>query len=394
LEGSSLGLTGFTLQYKIAPEPTWSGFTAPSPNDETGGEVTGIPLTTNIWAFPNALSYGGHYYWTVKTVGTTPSYSAVSGEFTVVGGASTNSIQLSFPSDASTISTTSTALMWYVVGSSLGIHHYKIIYSSSDEFAGDPPITISTTSTTASKIIEDLTQGATYYWKIRAYYNADESSPASSWSEVYQFTVMPGSLNVVVQPIVGGPNNLKVSTNSPTLSWYTPVAAAANKSYEVQIAENSNFSDAKKISTNTQSVQTSGLKSGKDYYWRVRAKDNSNNYSYYSCIGKFGVSSSVTAVEEETIPTEFALEQNYPNPFNPTTRITYSLPKSSFITLKIYDMLGREVRTLVNQNMSAGYQTVEWNGEDNFGSKVASGAFIYRITAGGFVSTKKMLLIK
>jgi len=95
-----------------------------------------------------------------------------------------------------------------------------------------------------------------------------------------------------------------------------------------------------------------------------------------------------------SLPKEFALDQNYPNPFNPTTTIRFALPKDAMVSLKIYDVLGREVRTLVNGRVSAGYQQVVWDGRNEFGSQVASGMYIYHITAGDFVSTKKMMMLK
>jgi hypothetical protein len=102
----------------------------------------------------------------------------------------------------------------------------------------------------------------------------------------------------------------------------------------------------------------------------------------------------VTDVEDESLPTEYSIFQNYPNPFNPSTIISYALPKSSFVTLKIYDMLGREVKTLVNSEQSAGILNIQWNGDNNFGSKVSTGAYIYMIQAGDFFQARKMILLK
>ncbi len=102
----------------------------------------------------------------------------------------------------------------------------------------------------------------------------------------------------------------------------------------------------------------------------------------------------VTKVNPEEIPLTFALDQNFPNPFNPTTMIRFALPKESKVSLKVYDVIGREVRTLVNGDLAAGINTVEWNGRNNLGQSVASGMYLYRIQAGTFVSTKKMMLLK
>ncbi len=94
------------------------------------------------------------------------------------------------------------------------------------------------------------------------------------------------------------------------------------------------------------------------------------------------------------IPTEYALEQNYPNPFNPSTTLRYSLKESSRVTLQIYNVLGQLVRTLVNENQTAGRKEVQWNALNEFGVKVSSGIYIYRLQANDFVSTKKMILLK
>jgi hypothetical protein len=98
--------------------------------------------------------------------------------------------------------------------------------------------------------------------------------------------------------------------------------------------------------------------------------------------------------QNANLPLTYSLEQNYPNPFNPTTSIKFTLPKASDVTLKVYDLLGREVRTLVNGTTEAGYYETVWNGHNNLGAQVATGVYIYRIEAGSFVSTKKMMLLK
>lgn len=96
----------------------------------------------------------------------------------------------------------------------------------------------------------------------------------------------------------------------------------------------------------------------------------------------------------EGLPKKFALSQNYPNPFNPNTVIRYSLPVNSKTNLEIYDILGRKVRTLVNEGQNAGYYRIVWDGRNGYGQAVASGIYIYRIQAGDFVKVRKMMLVK
>jgi len=88
-------------------------------------------------------------------------------------------------------------------------------------------------------------------------------------------------------------------------------------------------------------------------------------------------------------PSEFALLQNYPNPFNPTTKISWQSPVNSRQTLKVFDILGNEVATLVDEEMEAGYHSVDFNG-----SNLSSGVYFYRVQSGSFIDTKKMILLR
>jgi hypothetical protein len=94
------------------------------------------------------------------------------------------------------------------------------------------------------------------------------------------------------------------------------------------------------------------------------------------------------------VPDEFDLSQNYPNPFNPTTTIKYTLKEDVKVSLKIYNMLGQEVRNLVDESQTAGLREVVWNGKNDFGQQVASGVYIYRMVAGNFIQIRRMILLK
>ena len=90
----------------------------------------------------------------------------------------------------------------------------------------------------------------------------------------------------------------------------------------------------------------------------------------------------------------YRLAQNYPNPFNPNTTIIYQIPVAGHVDLRIYDVKGGLVRTLVDTPKGAGLHVTDWNGKDNMGRSVASGIYFYRIKSGDFVQTKKMVLLK
>lgn len=100
------------------------------------------------------------------------------------------------------------------------------------------------------------------------------------------------------------------------------------------------------------------------------------------------------AADEVGIPRAFALEPNYPNPFNPATTIRYRLPRPEHVRLTIYNLAGQTVRTLLNAPLPAGVHTGVWDGRDDRGREVASGVYLYRLSAGDFIQTRKMILIR
>jgi len=101
-----------------------------------------------------------------------------------------------------------------------------------------------------------------------------------------------------------------------------------------------------------------------------------------------------TSGADDSLPLRFALETNYPNPFNPMTNIYYSVGSTGDVSLQIYDLAGRLVRTLVKGKVQRGHYTALWDGTDNLGKNVASGAYFYRLSAAGFTQNRKMVLLK
>jgi hypothetical protein len=242
--------------------------------------------------------------------------------------------------------------------------------------------------------VPGLLAGTTYYWQVRSRL-ASNNAVISNYSSVAQFTVSPGASPVVVlpaNPIVGA----SINSTTANLSWIVPAKSTSVITYDLELAMKKDMSDAVVIrDIDKASYKVAGLNSSTTYFWRVQSKTSEGEKSNYSYLGEFNTGTGVTGVEEiAVIPNEFSLEQNYPNPFNPTTTIKYSLPENSFVTIRIFDMLGREVNTLVNKEMTAGTHSINWSGEDSFGMKVTSGTYVYRISSGKFNSVKKMVLIK
>ena len=119
---------------------------------------------------------------------------------------------------------------------------------------------------------------------------------------------------------------------------------------------------------------------------------------YPECIEEYvGVQDTANcdqvSITEQTLPFTYNLYNPYPNPFNPVTTLRYDLPEQSHVNIVIYDMLGREVRTLINQTQEGGFKSVIWNSTNDYGKPVSAGVYLYQIHAGEFVQTKKMVLL-
>ena len=112
-------------------------------------------------------------------------------------------------------------------------------------------------------------------------------------------------------------------------------------------------------------------------------------------MGAFGVGCDALVIaENNVVPELYTLHQNYPNPFNPVTTLRYDLPEDALVNIIIYDMMGRQIKTLINDHQAAGYRSLQWNATNNAGSPLSAGIYLYMIQAGDFMQTKKMVLLK
>ena len=178
----------------------------------------------------------------------------------------------------------------------------------------------------------------------------------------------------------------KVNGSNVKLSWST-VTETNNSGFEIESklsgegiwkkagfvagAGNSNV-------TNQYSYLHTGLAAGK-YNYRLKQIDLNGNFEYHNLTNEVVIG----------IPSKYELSQNYPNPFNPSTKINYQLPNDNLVTLKIYDMNGREVLQLVNTIQQAGYYTVDFNA-----AGLSSGTYFYKLMSDKFSDVKKMVVIK
>ena len=171
--------------------------------------------------------------------------------------------------------------------------------------------------------------------------------------------------------------------NFPYISQYTIYSTPAigdidnDNDYEIIVGTSS---DLRAIDI----AQTAG---GDKYAWSTY-RSNNHRDGYYD-ITLASVSSS-----NEIIPADYSLGNNYPNPFNPITRISYGLPKDSKVRITVYDINGRVVNLLVDNDEPAGQRSIIWNGKNDAGMAVAAGLYFYRMQAGNFHQTNKMILLK
>jgi len=197
---------------------------------------------------------------------------------------------------------------------------------------------------TSFELLETRNDGITLQWVTESEinnlgFNLDRKTPITDWSQIASY---------VTHPALQGQG----SVSHQTIYTFTDNTVQENESYDYRLSD-------------------------VDYYGNVE----------YHSLQLMGVSSSNT-------PEQFILFSNYPNPFNPVTTIRYDLSEESFVDITIYDMLGNIVNNLVNTNQSSGYKSVQWDATNNQGEPVSAGVYLYKIQAGDFADTKKMILLK
>jgi len=160
---------------------------------------------------------------------------------------------------------------------------------------------------------------------------------------------------------------------------------------DAELYENCNLSNCEEVLQNANKELGKSILDSKqeNYVYVFNHLTNAWKFAMRVLGANLKKTNAENEIEELAIPTEFSVSQNYPNPFNPSTTIEFQLPEQKFVSLKIYDVRGNLVTTLISKEMEAGYHTTEWNA-----SKYASGVYFYRFVSGDFRSTKRLLLLK
>lgn len=271
----------------------------------------------------------------------------------------------------------------------------KFVVSETGElwdFVKEVPATGEPQYSTITSTLFDSTKVKGMHWSV--FYVSGHSS---SGGLVVKSTIDSGYSIDNLSPTTPLPKIATKVSGKVTIEWSDPVDDDFNyfqvyrgtkEYFDVSIAK----PVARLVETNfMENLSTIGEK----YYYKITTVDFSGNESPYSLeISEDNVITSIGDDNNKNLPNVFRLDQNYPNPFNPSTHISYQLPKSVFVNLTIYNVLGVRIRNLVNDWEPSGFYEVEWDGKDGSGNDVSSGIYIYRITAGKFSESKKMAFMK
>ena len=334
----------------------------------------------------SGLSSGTKYYWRVlsENNGVMSAFSNTD-SFTVVAIPATPVIVA--PQNGATFQRADS--LTFVWNRSTDATGYGLQVSDTVSFS---TFVVNDSTADTMKVVTKLNNLQKYYWRVLAY----SAAGASAYTATDSFTT-----RIAVPPSPGLVFPQLSTTGIPrevTFQWQPSTLASR---YKIQIATDSQvYSSGDSLGYftspvfDTTVVDTSfqpavALQPNTTYYWHVGGVDTAG-LSGFSATWEFKTGTGLTAVNEETgIPKTFALLQNYPNPFNPTTVIKYSLPKAQIVTLKVYNVLGQEVATLVDARQNVGYYEVNFNAD-----LFASGVYFYVLRTDNFSAVHKMMLLK
>ncbi len=217
-------------------------------------------------------------------------------------------------------------------------------------------------------------------WKTDAWLIDDRGAERSAMQWLRQYLVCPK------RPVLMTPADVGDVVCNPRFVWHPSDSA---KTYRFQLSATSTFASISIDSTvSDTTLKVNGLAVSTKYYWRVNAV-NDKGTSEFSTAKTFTTGTVLGVNETEAIPAEYSLSQNYPNPFNPTTRIDYSLANRGYVSLKIFNLLGKEVADVFSGVREAGRYSATFDG-----SGLSSGVYFYRMQAAGYVETKRLVLMK
>ncbi|KAA3610548.1 MAG: T9SS C-terminal target domain-containing protein [Calditrichaeota bacterium] len=350
-------------------------FTTPSITpDDLENAVDMLDITGNTHLIHAIETEGiGPLYYVVTALN---HYSLESPMSSVIEVNAPESPMLAFPAEGNIVGDPTLALHWNNPGE---VASYHLNVANDADFLNE--IFDQDGITDTSWTLTELEGLSRYYWKVKAS-NAGGGSPASI---IGSFTT-----GFPREPLLASPTNyIREVATDLDLTWHVTDSA---KTYHLQLstakafAETDIILDEIEISDTTFAV--TDLTPGTFYYWRVKA-ENDYGAGNWSTIFRFKTQTPSTVAENNQLPDEYHLWQNYPNPFNPKTTIAFDLVEQGAVHLVVFDLLGREVTTLVDEVKMPGHHIVTFDG-----SRLTSGIYVYRLMVNGIVHSKRMLLVK
>jgi uncharacterized lipoprotein YddW (UPF0748 family) len=394
LQVTTSGLNSYGLQWTSPPAAADGDsarrfavyrFNSQTPQQVDRDKPRNLLLLTGITTTPLPYvvdSVGVQYYYAITSVDKNNNESVLTSNVSPITGSSAAIAAQTSPLSPANGNQTfpkGGTIKWSKSSAALA---YKLEFDSTQSLGSSSMVSIGTLTDTAY-IPSGLAAQKTYYWRVAAGNQVGASifSPFSSFRAGWP-----------LPPTLISPNGASGVSRNPTFVWTKGVGT----SFQLRVKNNATHAVVLDT-TLTDSICTSGRildPAPTIFAWTVTAF-NSAGASDLSAEGRFQTVTSVPIMSDGGIPTEFFLSQNYPNPFNPTTTILFSLPQQGRVELRIYDMLGREVATLLDgKEINPGNYRVQWNGRNQYGESVATGIYFYRIVAGGFIQSKKMILLK
>jgi photosystem II stability/assembly factor-like uncharacterized protein len=385
---------------------------------QTGFYARAIYHTTNggnNWSLQYGMSYETELY-SVHFPDSNTGYAAgASGAImkTTNGGTNWSVIQNMTSFDFSDIFFTNSTT-GFAAGEYLGVPHYSVIFKTTDGGTNWTQITLAYNEALAGIYFPDLLNG----WAVGnnygsgnsgvIYYTSDggdnwtyQNTPAiNALSKVFFVNNTTGWAVGTLGTIVATENPIPVelvsfsaSVNKSNVDLYWQTASETNnKGFEILRSLN-NVTEQKNW-TKIGFVEGSGTSSEENTYTFTDKNLEAGSYSYKLVEIDFTGTRNdlkIATAEVNSSPAEYVLEQNYPNPFNPTTIINYQLGMDNLVVLKVYNMLGQEVATLVNEYKPAGRYNVQFTINNE---QLSSGVYFYKLTAGSYTAVKKMILLK
>jgi len=409
--GPSQNFEGYSVGAQI-PHIGWaaSDIQAVVAKDPLSGGVSGWP--SNLTMIVNKTSDASRYQWQVSTLPSFPTFvvndsTADTTDLAQFAGGQTFYLRVRGTNDlgasafsatqaftimtpparttlvspanaAQNVITDSVVFVWRMVAGAASYNMQLSTVNSTSTFTG-------ITDTTYK--VKGLTRLTNYSWKVEAI----NGGGTSYFTAANTFTTVVAAPAV---PTASLPASAATGVNRLTRFSWGPVLNATK--YELQVATDNAFTTIVRdtVSYDTTATLQSPLDANSDYYWRVNAQDL-GGASAFSTARLFSTGTLLAVQPQPDVPKVFVLQQNYPNPFNPTTRISYDIPKTARVQLRIYDVLGQVVATLVDGIQGPNRYIIDWNANN-----LSTGVYFLRIQAhsqdgsGEYTSVKKLMLMK